>query len=110
SATHRDMKADVAAGKFREDLFYRLHVVPLEVPPLRERRDDIPRLVAHFIAKLGPRTNAAVRGIDDAALARLGAYPWPGNVRELENAIEQSLVFTEGERIDVAALPAFLKA
>jgi len=109
SATHRDMKGDVATGKFREDLFYRLHVVPLEVPPLRERREDIPRLVAHFIAKLGPRTNPAVRGIDDAALARLSAYGWPGNVRELENAIEQSLVFADGDRIDGRALPAFLK-
>jgi two-component system response regulator HydG len=109
SATHRDMKADVAAGRFREDLFYRLHVVPVEVPPLRERPDDIGRLVTHFIAKLGPRTNAAVRGISDAALARLTAYSWPGNVRELENAVEQSLVFAEGDRIDVRALPAFLK-
>jgi len=110
SATHRDMKTEVAAGRFREDLFYRLHVVPIEVPPLRERPEDIGRLVGHFIAKLGPRTNAAVRGIDDAALARLQAYAWPGNVRELENAIEQSLVFAEGDRIDVRALPGFLKS
>jgi two-component system response regulator HydG len=110
SATHRDMKSEVAAGRFREDLFYRLHVVPLEVPPLRDRREDIPRLVNHFIAKLGPRTNAAVKGIDDAALARLCAHAWPGNVRELENVIEQSLVFAEGERIDVRALPPVLKA
>ncbi len=109
SATHRDMRADVAAGRFREDLFYRLHVVPVEVPSLRERIEDIPRLCAHFIAKLGPRTNPAVRGFDDAALARLSAYAWPGNVRELENVVEQSLVFAEGERIDVHALPAFLK-
>jgi len=110
SATHRDMKTEVAAGRFREDLFYRLHVVPIEVPPLRERPEDIARLVTHFIAKLGPRTNPAVRGIDDAALARLQGYAWPGNVRELENAIEQSLVFAEGERIDVRALPGFLKS
>ncbi|HEY4184475.1 MAG TPA: sigma-54 dependent transcriptional regulator [Polyangia bacterium] len=109
SATHRDMKTEVAAGRFREDLFYRLHVVPVEVPPLRERPEDIARLVTHFIAKLGPRTNPTVRGIDDAALARLAGYAWPGNVRELENAIEQSLVFAEGERIEVRALPAFLK-
>jgi two-component system response regulator HydG len=109
SATHRDMKGEVAAGRFREDLFYRLHVVPVEVLPLRDRIQDIPRLCAHFIAKLGPRTNPAVRGIDDAALARLSAYAWPGNVRELENVIEQSLVFAEGERIDPRALPAFLK-
>jgi two-component system response regulator HydG len=110
SATNRDMKADVASGRFREDLFYRLHVVPVEVPPLRDRREDIPRLCAHFIAKLGPRTNPAVHGIDDAALARLSTYAWPGNVRELENVIEQSLVFAEGDRIDTRALPAFLKA
>ena len=110
SATNRDMKADVAAGRFREDLFYRLHVVPVLVPPLRERRQDIVRLCAHFIAKLGPRTNPRVRGVDEAALARLVAYSWPGNVRELENVIEQGLVFAEGELIDIGALPASLKA
>ncbi len=112
SATHRDIAAEAAAGRFREDLFYRLHVVPCEVPPLRERKEDIPRLVAHFIAKLGPRTNAAIdpaRGITDAALARLGLYAWPGNVRELENVIEQSLVFAEGTAIDVGALPASVR-
>jgi len=108
-ATHRDMKVEVAAGRFREDLFYRLHVVPVEVPPLRERRQDIGRLCAHFIAKLGPRTNPTVRGFDDLALSRLSAYGWPGNVRELENVVEQSLVFAEGEFIGVAALPAFFK-
>jgi two-component system response regulator HydG len=110
SATHKDIKAEVAAGRFREDLFYRLHVVPCAVPALRERKDDIPRLVDHFIGKLGGRTNAAVRGIDAAALARLCAYHWPGNVRELENVIEQSLVFAERDRIDVASLPEMLRA
>jgi two-component system response regulator HydG len=109
SATHRDIKKEVEAGRFREDLFYRLHVVPCHVPPLRERREDIPLLVAHFIEKLGPRTNPEITGIDDAALARLCAHPWPGNVRELENAIEQSLVFASGQSIGVAALPAFLR-
>ena len=112
SATHREISAEVAAGRFREDLFYRLHVVPCEVPPLRERKDDIPRLVAHFIAKLGPRTNAAIdprNGITDGALARLGLYAWPGNVRELENVIEQALVFAEGTAIDVGALPAAVR-
>jgi two-component system response regulator HydG len=109
SATHRDIKKEVEAGRFREDLFYRLHVVPCNVPPLRERREDIPLLVSHFIEKLGPRTNAEIKGIDDAALARLCAYGWPGNVRELENAIEQSLVFASGENLGVAALPAFLR-
>jgi len=109
SATHRDIKAEVAAGRFREDLFYRLHVVPCFVPPLRERKEDIPRLVSHFIEKLGPRTNAAVKGVTDVALARLCAYHWPGNVRELENVIEQSLVFAEGSEIDLGALPGVLR-
>jgi two-component system response regulator HydG len=109
SATHRDLKQEVAAGRFREDLYYRLHVVPCEVPPLRERREDIPWLVAHFIGKHGPRINPAVEGIDEAALARLQTHHWPGNVRELENAVEQALVFASGARIDVGALPAFLR-
>ncbi|HET6284781.1 MAG TPA: sigma-54 dependent transcriptional regulator [Polyangia bacterium] len=109
SATHRDIKADVDSGRFREDLFYRLHVVPCFVPPLRERKEDIPRLVAHFIDKLGKRTNPNVRGIDDAAMARLHTYQWPGNVRELENVIEQALVFSESDKIGVAALPGSLR-
>src|SRR5215831_20798892 len=109
SATHRDIKAEVAAGRFREDLFYRLHVVPCTVPALRERKEDIPRLAAHFVAKLGPRTNAAVTGLTSAALARFCAYHWPGNVRELENAVEQSLVFAEGAEIDLGALPGALR-
>src|SRR5262245_44081136 len=95
SATHHDLKEAVGRGQFREDLFYRLHVVPIGLPPLRDRREDIPRLIAHFIDKLGKRTNPNVRGVDDAALARLTAYHWPGNVRELENVVEQSLVFAE---------------
>jgi two-component system response regulator HydG len=109
SATNKDLKSAVTAGRFREDLYYRLHIVPITIPPLRQRREDIPLLTSHFIEKLGVRTNAAIRGIDDDALARLMAYPWPGNVRELENAIEQAMVFGEGERIGVAALPPFLK-
>jgi two-component system, NtrC family, response regulator HydG len=109
SATHRDLKSEVAAGRFREDLYYRLHVVPCEVPPLRERLEDIPGLVSHFIQKHGPRINPAVEGIDDAAAARLQMHHWPGNVRELENAIEQALVFASGARIDVGSLPSFLR-
>ena len=109
SATHRDIQAEVAAGRVREDLFYRLHVVPCHVPPLRERKEDIPRLAAHFVAKLGPRTNAAGKGLTEAALARLVTYGWPGNVRELENVIEQALVFAETAEIDLAALPAAVR-
>ncbi|MCG8425705.1 MAG: sigma-54 dependent transcriptional regulator [Proteobacteria bacterium] len=108
SATNKNLEGEVAAGRFRQDLYYRLHIIPLQLPPLRDRRDDIPLLVSHFIEKLGPRTNADVRGISDSALGRLMAYNWPGNVRELENVIEQSLVFAEGEHIEISALPAFL--
>src|SRR6185295_1041375 len=104
SATNKDLDAEVAAGRFRQDLYYRLHVLPIRLPPLRERREDIPLLVAAFIAKLGPRTNPRVRSIGDAALGRLMAYHWPGNVRELENAVEQALVFADGPEIGVAAL------
>jgi two-component system response regulator HydG len=109
SATNKTLKDEVAAGNFREDLYYRLNVVPIELPPLRDRRDDIPRLVQHFIEKLGPRTNPAVKTIADDALGRLMAYRWPGNVRELENAIEQALVFAEGGAISIGALPGFLQ-
>jgi two-component system, NtrC family, response regulator HydG len=109
SATHRDLRKAVDEGTFREDLFYRLHVIPFRVPALRERREDIPLLVSHFIKKLGPRANPHVQRIDESALARLSTYAWPGNVRELENAIEQSLVFASGDSIDIASLPGFLR-
>jgi two-component system, NtrC family, response regulator HydG len=99
SATNKDLAKEVAEGRFREDLYYRLQVVPITISPLRERKGDIPLLVEHFIRRLGPKTNPRVRGIDDAALSRLIAYRWPGNVRELENVIEQSLVFSDGERL-----------
>jgi two-component system response regulator HydG len=110
SATNKDLDAEVAAGRFRQDLYYRLHVLPLRLPPLRERREDIPLLATAFVAKLAPRTNPRVRAVSDAALGRLMAYHWPGNVRELENAIEQALVFAEGAEIGPVALPAFLQA
>jgi two-component system response regulator HydG len=109
SATNKDLKREVTDGRFREDLYYRLDVVPIALPALRERRDDIPRLVMHFIDKLGPRTNPTITGIADDALGRIMAYRWPGNVRELENAIEQALVFADGDRIGIGALPEFLK-
>ena len=109
SATNKDLQREVEQGRFREDLYYRLHIVPLKIPPLRDRREDIPLLTRHFVETLAPRTNPSVKGIEDDALGRLMAYHWPGNVRELENAIEQSLVFAEGERLTVAALPEFLR-
>src|SRR5689334_23441785 len=109
SATNKDLDAEVASGRFRQDLFFRLHVLPVKLPALRERREDIPLLVQHFVAKLGPRTNARVRSVSDAALGRIMAYHWPGNVRELENAIEQALVFADGDEITPASLPQFLQ-
>jgi two-component system, NtrC family, response regulator HydG len=109
SATNKNLQQEVAAGRFREDLYYRLHIVPLQIPPLRERREDIPLLTQHFIEKLAPRANPKITGIEDAALGRLMSYSWPGNVRELENALEQALVFAEGTRIGVVALPEFLR-
>ena len=109
SATNKDLDAEVASGRFRQDLFFRLHVLPVKLPPLRERREDIPNLCVHFVGKLGPKTNARVRAVGDAALGRIMAYHWPGNVRELENAIEQALVFAESDEITPAALPQFLQ-
>ncbi len=109
SATHRDLKSEVAQGRFREDLYYRLHVVPLHIPPLRDRPEDIPMLARHFVSKSAPKMNPSVTGLTDAAMRALTRYPWPGNVRELENAIEQALVFAEHSLIDEAQLPAFLQ-
>jgi two-component system, NtrC family, response regulator HydG len=110
SATNRDLKAEVARGAFREDLYYRLHIVPLLLPSLRERPEDILELARHFVSKHGPRVNRKVKGFTEAAQRALLRYPWPGNVRELENAVEQSLVFAESELLDEADLPAFLES
>jgi two-component system response regulator HydG len=108
SATHRDLQAEVKAGRFREDLYYRLHIVPLQLPPLRERPEDIAALARYFVAKHAPRVNKRVKGLDDSALRALARYAWPGNVRELENVIEQSLVFAEGETLADTDLPQHL--
>jgi two-component system response regulator HydG len=108
SATNKDLSKEVAEGRFREDLFYRLQVVPIGMPPLRERKEDIALLVDHFIKKLGPKTNPKVRSVTDAALARLLAHRWPGNVRELGNVIEQAMVFSDGAEIRADALPEAL--
>ena len=110
SATNRDLKAEVAKGRFREDLFYRLHVVPLVLPPLRERPEDIPLLARYFIARHAAKVNPRVKGLSDEALRTLHRHAWPGNVRELENAIEQALVFAEHDELTEEDLPAFLRA
>jgi len=99
AATNKDVEAEIAAGRFREDLYYRLNVVPIHVPPLRERREDIPLLVAHFIAQLTGPGGLAPRAISDDAVTRLGQLDWPGNVRELRNTIERVLILASGPRI-----------
>jgi two-component system response regulator HydG len=110
SATNKVLQEEVRAGRFREDLFYRLHVLPIHVPPLRERSEDIPLLAAHCLEKLRPRTRHRVARISDEALAQLRAYRWPGNVRELENVLEQALVFSQGDTLRADDLPAHLRA
>lgn len=100
AATHRDLKTMVAEGKFREDLFYRLNVLPVRVPPLRERPDDIPLLIESFIAKFAAQNGAPATGVTPGAMAALMAHPWPGNVRELENVIERAVVLSGKELLD----------
>jgi DNA-binding NtrC family response regulator len=100
AATNRDLATEVQEGRFRGDLYYRLNVVPIEIPPLRERREDIPYLARHFVEKLAPESGGRVRGITDAAIDKLMQYSWPGNVRELENVIERSIVMAIGEKLD----------
>jgi two-component system response regulator AtoC len=105
AATHRDLMAEMKAGRFREDLFYRLNVLPIHVPPLRDRREDIQLLVEHFMARNNARLGTSVRGLDSEARRLLFEYPWPGNVRELENTIERAMVLAEGDQIVAADLP-----
>ena len=99
AATNKDLTAEISAGRFREDLFYRLNVVPIAVPALRERREDIPLLVQHFMNTLSEREGMAPRGITPDAIARLEALEWPGNVRELRNTIERLLILASGPKI-----------
>ena len=105
AATNRDLGAAVAAGRFREDLYYRLAVIPLELPPLRARKDDIPLLVGHFLARYNQRWGRGVERIDEDALAALAAHDWPGNVRGLDNCIQRAVALCEGGRITLADLP-----
>ena len=106
SATHRDLLQQVKDGKFREDLFYRLNVYPIAVPPLRERRADIPQLVRHFMARVAPpRGTTRINAISEGALAMLGAYDWPGNIRQLENAVFRACVLCEGDILSEEEFP-----
>jgi DNA-binding NtrC family response regulator len=110
SATNRDLITDVMQGRFREDLFYRLHVFPISVPPLAERPEDIPELVRHFLARFAAEEGKRVTGLSAEALALLSAYRWPGNVRQLENAVFRAVVLTDGSEIGVAEFPQIAQA
>jgi transcriptional regulator with GAF, ATPase, and Fis domain len=109
SATNRDLNDSVAQGKFREDLFYRLNVVELHLPPLRERRDDIPVLVRHFITKAAQRFHKKELCVTPSAMKALEQHYWPGNVRELENVIQRAMVLAEGHTLELSHLPALLR-
>jgi two-component system nitrogen regulation response regulator NtrX len=102
AATNKKLETEIAEGRFREDLYYRLNVVPIQVPPLRERREDIPQLVEHFLVQFARQDGVAPRSIEPAAIERLTAFDWPGNVRELRNTIERLLILAHGPRVTVA--------
>jgi transcriptional regulator with GAF, ATPase, and Fis domain len=101
AATNRNLPAAIAAGTFRSDLFYRLNVFPIDMPPLRERREDIPALIEYFIDRCARELGKNIRGIDQRTLALLQAYPWPGNIRELQNVIGRSVIMCETEYFSV---------
>ena len=101
AATNRDLQAAIVAGIFRSDLFYRLNVFPIEVPPLRERQEDIPVLVKYLIDRYARKAGKNIRGINKRSLELLQSYPWPGNIRELQNVIERSVIVCETENLSV---------
>ena len=105
AATHRDLTAEVKAGRFREDLFYRINVLPVHVPPLRDRRDDIPLLIDHFIERNNRRLGTDIRGMTPEARKLMMTYGWPGNVRELENTIERAMVLADEDTLGETDLP-----
>src|SRR5262245_17200314 len=105
SATNRKLLDRVKQGHFREDLFYRLHVLPLTIPPLRARREDIPHLLRHFLARFAAEENRAITGISGEAMAHLAQLDWPGNIRQLENAVYRAVVMSDGDQLDLADFP-----
>ena len=110
SATHQDLRQAIAEGRFREDLFFRINVIPIQIPPLRERREDIPLLVESFLARLQRRTARRIRGLTRTAMDRLIDHGWPGNVRELKSVLEYAAIITDGEMIDIDHLPSMAAA
>jgi two-component system response regulator PilR (NtrC family) len=101
AATNRDLERQVAENSFREDLYYRLSVIPITVPPLRERREDLPLLVNHFVKKYAPGAGKNVSRVTPDSLSALASYDWPGNVRQLENAIERAVALETGDELNV---------
>ena len=110
SATNRKLLDRVKSGHFREDLFYRLHVLPLTVPPLRMRREDIPHLLRHFLARFCAEENRPITGISGEAMAHLSQLEWPGNIRQLENAVYRAVVMSEGDQLGAGRFPAGRRA
>jgi formate hydrogenlyase transcriptional activator len=104
AATHRDLSAMIREGKFREDLFYRFNVFPIEIPPLRERREDIPLLVRFFVSRLSRRMQKRIRSVPKSSMEALVSAQWPGNIRELENFIERCVVLTQGDELKVPCI------
>ncbi|STR42510.1 Response regulator of zinc sigma-54-dependent two-component system [Klebsiella michiganensis] len=105
AATHRDLAEEVSAGRFRQDLYYRLNVVTIDMPPLRQRKEDIPQLARYFLQRYAERNRKAVQGFTPQAMDLLIHYAWPGNIRELENAVERAVVLLTGEYISERELP-----
>jgi transcriptional regulator with GAF, ATPase, and Fis domain len=110
AATNRDLLREVEAGAFREDLFYRLNVIPVLMPPLRERKNDIPLLARHFLQKFSEEQGRPIGDFTPDAMRLLLDYPWPGNVRELENMVEHAVVLTKGDKVDARDFPGSLHA
>ncbi len=106
SATNRKLLDRVKSGHFREDLFYRLHVLPLTIPPLRARREDIPHLLRHFLARFGAEENRTITGISGEAMAHLAQLDWPGNIRQLENAVYRAVVMSDGDQLEFSDFPS----
>jgi len=101
AATNRDLKEAIATGVFRSDLFYRLNVFPIEIPPLRNRKEDIPLLVEYFIDRFARKAGKNIKGVNKKTLDKLQSYPWPGNIRELQNVIERSMIVCDSENFSV---------
>ena len=105
AATNQDLALLVKQRRFREDLYYRLNVIAIEIPPLRQRAEDIPLLAGHFLRVHAAKNHREIDGFTEAALGRLRAYPWPGNVRELEHAVERAVILTRSKLVDLVDLP-----